>query len=289
VAPPEEEGLKEGIMVKIVTDSSADLPAEVAQELDITVVPLYVRFGNEVYRERVSITDDEFYHKLLHGPVHPVTIQPSPQDFAEAYRNLSEADGIVSIHLSSKLSGTCNSALLGKGMVEKGCPIEVIDSQLLTAALGLIDIMAAIMAKTGEGLQQIVDKVKKAIAHTHVLGLLDTLKYVVLGGRIGKAKALWGSILNVKPLLTLEDGEVMPVGQVRTRAKGIERLVDFAKNASNIEDLAVGYSTTLDEARTLGEHLSSIFTKQPVKIARLGTTLGVHTGPGTLLVAIRGS
>ncbi|GAI42769.1 unnamed protein product, partial [marine sediment metagenome] len=122
-------------MIKIVTDSSADLPAEVAEELGITIVPLYVRFGNEVYRERVSITDDEFYDKLLHGPVHPVTIQPSPQDFAEAYRNLSEADGIVSIHLSSKLSGTYNSALRGKEMVEKGCPIEVIDSQLLTAAL----------------------------------------------------------------------------------------------------------------------------------------------------------
>ncbi|GAI35226.1 unnamed protein product, partial [marine sediment metagenome] len=115
--------------VKIVTDSSADLPPQLAQQLGITVVPLYVRFGSEVYRERVDISDDEFYQRLLHGPTHPVTIQPSPQDFVNAYQELSpEADGIVSIHISSKLSGTCNSALQGKEMTDKGCPIEVVDS-----------------------------------------------------------------------------------------------------------------------------------------------------------------
>jgi len=276
--------------VKIVTDSSADLPPQLAEELGITVVPLYVRFGKEVYRERVSITDDEFYHKLLHGPVHPATIQPSSQDFTEAYKKLAQdAGAIVSIHLSSKLSGTYNSALRGKEMVGEGCRIEVIDSRLTTSALGLVDIMAATMVKAGKGLQQVADEVKKAIVHTYLLGLLDTLKYVALGGRIGKAKALLGSILNVKPLLTLEDGEVMPVGRVRTRAKGIERLVGFTKNVLHIEDLAVGYSTTPDEAHVLAKRLSFGSIKGQVKLTRLGTTLGVHAGPGTLLVAVRGS
>ncbi|MCD6299693.1 MAG: DegV family protein [Dehalococcoidales bacterium] len=275
--------------VKIVTDSSADLPAELAQEMGITVVPLYVRFGDEVYRERVSITDDEFYHKLIQGPVHPVTIQPSPQDFIEAYSKLSpEADGIVSIHLSSKLSGTYNSAIQGREMMEAKCPIEIVDSGSITMAMGLVCIAAAEAAKAGKNLEQVLDGVKQDVPNAHLLGLFDTLKYLQLGGRIGKAKALLGSILNVKPLITLKDGEVAPAGQVRTRAKGIERLVDFVKNAQDIESLAVGYSTTPDEAQSLAKQLSAIFTKEPIKIARLGTTLGVHAGPGTLLVAFRG-
>lgn len=274
--------------IKIVTDSSADLPAQLAQELGITVVPLYVRFGEEVYRERVEISEEDFYQRLLHGPIHPVTIQPNPQDFANVYQKLSpEADGIVSIHISSKLSGTCNSASQGREVIEKGCPVEVIDSQVLTVGLGLICIAAATVAKTGADLQQVVKEVKQTLPNVHLLALVDTLKYLLLGGRIGKAKALVGSLLNVKPLLTLEEGEVVPRGQARTRSKGIERLFDFVAKATNIQDLAVAYSTTPDEAQTLAERIGSIFTKQPVKIARLGTTMGVHMGPGALAVAFR--
>jgi len=274
--------------IKIVTDSSADLPDQLAQELGITVVPLYVRFGEEVYRERVDITDEEFYQRLLHGTVHPVTIQPSPQDFADVYQKLSqEADGIVSIHISAKLSGTYNSALMAKEMVEKGCPIEVIDSQLISASLWLVDIVAATMAKAGESLEKVVEEVKQTIPKIHLLALFDTLKYLQLGGRIGKSKALLGSILNVKPMITLKDGETTPVGQVRSRAKGIDRLFDFVKNATNIQDLAIVYSTTPDEAQALAERISSVFTKKPVRVARVGTTLGVHAGPGFLVVAFR--
>lgn len=274
--------------VKIVTDSGADLPSQLAEELGITVVPLYVRFGEEVYRERVDITDEEFYQRLLHGTVHPVTIQPSPQDFADVYQKLSqEADGIVSIHISAKLSGTYNSALMAKEMIEKKCPIEVIDSQLISVSLWLVDIVAATTAKAGEGLEKVVEEVKQAIPKIHLLALFDTLKYLQLGGRIGKSKALLGSILNVKPMITLKDGETAPVGQVRSRAKGIDRLFDFVKNATNIQDLAIVYSTTPDEAQALAERIDPIFTKERIKIARVGTTLGVHAGPGFLVVAFR--
>lgn len=274
--------------VKIVTDSSADLPAELAQELGITVVPLYVRFGEKVYRERVDISEDEFYQKLEHDPIHPTTIQPSPQDFTEAYQKVSqEADGIVSIHISSKLSGTCNSALQGKEMLEKKCPIEVVDSEAVTMGLGLISIAAATVAKAGGDLQQVLAEAKQTIPHIRILGLFDTLKYLLLGGRIGRAKALLGSILNVKPMITLKDGEVVPAGQARTRSKGIQRLVDFAKNAANIQDLAILYNTTPDEAQTLAEHIDPIFSKEQIKFATLGTTLGVHAGPGVLVVALR--
>jgi len=275
--------------IKVVTDSSADLPPQLAEELGITVVPLYVRFGEEVYRDRVDISEDEFYQRLLHDPVHPSTVQPTPQDFVDVYQKLSqEADGIISIHISSKLSGTCNSALQGKELVEKGCPIEVVDSQTLTMALGMLAIAASDIAKSGKSLPQVVEEVKQIIPSLHLLGLLDTLKYLALGGRIGKAKHLLGSILNVKPVLTLKDGEVMPAGQARTRAKGIDKLFDFVKNATEIQDLAIVYNTTLDEAQTLAERIGSIFAKERIRLASLGPMLGVHCGPGILFVVFRG-
>jgi len=274
--------------IKVVTDSTADLPSQLAQELGITVVPIYVRFGEEVYRDRVNISEDEFYQRLELTTVHPSTVQPGPQDFLEVYRKLSsEADGIVSIHISGKLSGTCNSALMAKEMMEAGCPIEVIDSQTVTMGLGLIVIVAGTMANAGESLDKVVEGVKQTIPKIHFLALFDTLKYLLLGGRIGKAKALLGSILNVKPMLSLKEGEVVPAGQVRTRAKGIDRLLEFAQNAVNIQDLAIVYSTTPDEAQNLAERIGSIFDRKRIKIARVGPALGVHMGPGALLVATR--
>jgi len=276
--------------VKIVTDSGADLPEEMVKELGITVLPIYVRFGEEVYRDRVSISEDEFYERLTHDPVHPSTTQPGPQDFLEAYQKLSaDADGIVSIHISGKLSGTCNSAMVARDMLETGCPVEVVDSEQLTMSLGLIVIAAAEMAKAGESLDKIVAEVKQAIPQIHLLALFDTLKYLLMGGRIGKAKALLGSILNVKPVLSLKDGEVVPVGQARNRAKGMDKLVDFVKDTADIQDLAVVYSTTPDEAQGLAERIGSVFDKEKIRMSRIGPVLGVHMGPGTLIVALRGT
>jgi len=274
--------------VKIVTDSGADLPEELAKELGITVVPIYVRFGEEVYRDRVSISEDEFYERLTHDPVHPSTTQPGPQDFLEAYQKLSaDADGIVSIHISGKLSGTCNSALMARDMLEGGCPVEVVDSETLSMSVGLIAIAAAEMAKAGESMDKIVEAVKKAVPETYLFFLLDTLEYLKRGGRIGKAKALLGSILSVKPMLTIKDGELVPAGQARTRAKGIDKLFDFVENAGNIKDLAVVYNTTPDEAQNLAERLGSVFDKEKIRMARVGPGLGVHGGPGAILVSFR--
>jgi DegV family protein with EDD domain len=206
-----------------------------------------VRFGEEVYREQVEISLDEFYRRLEQGRIHPVTIQPSPQDFVTAYQKVSpEADSILSIHISSKLSGTYNSAVQGRETVSTECPIEVIDSQMVTVGLGLVCVAAAKMAQAGENL-----------AAVHLLGLLDTLKYLALGGRIGKAKALLGSVLNVKPMITLKEGEVVPAGQVRSRSKGMERLSNFVESASDIDDLAIAYNTTPDEAQALAKRLGS--------------------------------
>jgi DegV family protein with EDD domain len=274
--------------IRIVTDSTADLPPKLAKELGITVVPIYVRFGEEVYRDGVDISEDEFYQRLEKTTVHPSTVQPGPQDFLEVYRKLSKgADGIVSIHISTKLSGTYNSALMAKDMLDTGCPVEVIDTQSVTMGLGLVAIVAANAAKSGEKLDKIVKEAKKAAPKIRLLCLFDTLKYLLLGGRIGKAKALLGSILNVKPMLSVKDGEVIPAGQARTRAKGIDKLCEFTQNAKKIQDLAVVYSTTPDEAQNLAERLGSIFERKRIKISRVGPSLGVHMGPGALVVAIR--
>jgi len=275
--------------LKIVTDSTADLPPRLAGDLGVTVVPVYVRFGDQVYRDRVDISEDEFYQRLLHDPIHPSTTQPTPQDFADVYQKLSqEAEGIISIHLSSKLSGTYNSALQGKELVDTKCPIEVIDSQVLTMSLGLLVIAATTIAKSGKNIQQVVEEIKQTIPSIHLLALLDTLKYLALGGRIGKVQALLGSVLSVKPMLTIKDGELVPAGRVRSRIRGINRLVDFVKNAVDIQDMAIVYNTTPDEAQTLVGRMGSIFPKERIRLARLGPALGVHAGPGVLLVALRG-
>ena len=275
--------------VKIVTDSGADLPDQLAKEMGIAVVPVYVRFGEEVYRDRVTISEDEFYERLTHDPVHPNTTQPGPQDFLEVYQKLSSegADGIVSIHITGKLSGTCNSALMAKDMMEGGCPIEVVDSEMLSMSVGLIAIAAAQMAKAGESMDKIVEAAKQAIPKTYLFFLLDTLEYLKRGGRIGKAKALLGSILSVKPMLTIKDGELVPAGQARTRAKGMDKLFEFVKEVADIQDLAVVYNTTPDEAQALVERLGSVFDKGKIRIARVGPGLGAHGGPGAMLVAIR--
>jgi fatty acid kinase fatty acid binding subunit len=275
--------------VKVVTDSTSDLPPKVAQELGITVVPVYVRFGEEVYRDGIDISHEELYQKLVESPVHPSTSQPPPSDFADVYRKLArETDEIVSIQVTGKLSGTYDSALRGRELAPAGCHIEVIDSLSVSMGLGLMAMAAARLARAGESLQRVVDEVRQAIDQVHVFGLFDTLKYLSLGGRIGKAKALLGALLSVKPLLTMHDGELAPSGLVRTRAKGMERLLGLVKNTLNIQELAVVHSTTPDEANSLRDRLGSIVAEERIHLARLGPALGVHGGPGTLILALRG-
>ena len=275
--------------IKIVTDSTADLPVELAEKLGITVVPEYLRFGDEVFKDRVDIDEDEFYRRLMHDPIHPSTSQPSPQDFAGVYREVAkEADGIVSIHLTGKLSGTYASAVSGKEAAQVKCPIEIIDSQVVTMGLGELVIAANDMAKAGKSIPDIVTAVNKMIPTIHILGLLDTLKYLALGGRIGKVQALLGSMLKVKPMLSVKDGVLVPSGRVRSRAKGIDILYEYAKNAGEIQDLAVIHNTTPDEAQTLIKRLGSLYPEEKIRLARLGPALGVHTGPGILFIALRG-
>ena len=276
--------------IKIVTDSTADIPQSLAKELGITVVPLYARFGEQVYRDRIDISEDDFYQRLSNDPVHPTTSQPSPQDFADVYSKLSkEASGIVSIHISNKLSGTVNSALRGKEISGAACPIEVIDSEMVSMGFGLIALRAVSIAGSGKDFTEVVAEVKSLVPRAHLWALFDTLKYLARGGRIGKAKAFLGSVLNIKPILGVKEGEMVPVVQARNREKGMDQLFKFASGHGDIEDLAVMYSTTPDEASALADRLGTVFDRTKIKIARLGPALGTHAGPGALAVALIGA
>ena len=275
--------------VKIVTDSTADISPELAQRLDITVVPVYLTFGDKTYRDGVDVGVDEFYQKLESSPVHPTISAPSPGDFTAVYETLAkETDEIVSIHLSSKASATYTAALQAKEACgETGCRIEVVDSQWVTMALGLITMAAAGAAQAGQNMHQVLEGVQKSITRVRVLGVFDTMKYLVLGGRISKATGLVGSVLNVKPLVTMREGEVVAAGIARTRSRGVERLYRLVENSASIQNLAIVHATTPGEARSLAERMSSILDKERIHIARLGLGLGVHGGPGTLIVALR--
>ncbi|MGI2335885.1 MAG: DegV family protein [Dehalogenimonas sp.] len=275
--------------VRVVTDTTADLPPAILSELGIIAVPLYVRFGEKVYKDGIGITQDEFYARLPVDPVHPNTSQPSPQDFLDVYEKLAAEgnDEIISIHISKKLSGTWDSAMQAKQMLEGKASVEVVDSVSVTMGLGLLALMAGRMAKEGRSLAEIKAEVEKAVPQIHVLALFDTLKYLAAGGRIGKAKALVGSMLNVKPVLIVKDGEMHPAGQVRSRAKGIERLVEWTGSFKNIADVSVGHTTTPEDMDKLAELLSGIVPQDKIIKARLGTALGTHAGPGTLFVALR--
>ena len=274
--------------VKVVTDSTSDLPPQLVKELDITLVPAYVAIRGKTYRDGIDIDQDEVYRNMVESDTPITTSQPTPADFAQAYRKLlKETDEIVSIQVTSKLSGTYDSALKGRETVGGKHHIEVVDSLNTTMGLGLLTLAAARLAQAGASLSAIVEEMKKSIPETHVWGLFDTLKYVLRGGRLGKAKALLGSVLPVKALLTMRDGELHPTGFARTRAKGIERLIDNAKNCLNVQDIAVVHSTTPDEAQKLKERISGICNNIPIYISRLGPALGVHGGPGTLVLALR--
>ena len=274
--------------VRVVTDTTADLPAAIAAELGIKVVPQYVRFGDQVYRDLAEISHDEFYQRLQNDPVHPSTSQPSPKDFVDVYKALMPAkEGIFSLHLSKKLSGTWDSALQAKQLMGKEAVIEVVDCQSVSMGLGLLAILAGRMAKQGASLKEINTAVTEAIPQIRLLGIFDTLKYLAAGGRIGKAKALMGSILSVRPVLTVKEGELHPAGQVRSRVKGIDRLVEWTGTLGKIADLAVVHTTTPDEAKALAERLGEFFPKNQIIVSRLGAALGAHAGPGTLFVAAR--
>ena len=275
--------------VKIVTDSVADLPPEVTKELEITVIPLNIRFGTEVYRDGIDITTEQFYQRLKQDKTLPVTSVPSPATFAEAYDKLAEeTDEILAIILSSKLSGTYDVAVQSIGLVKQKCRVEVIDSKTATMAEGFIVMKAAQAAQGGASLDEVMEVARSAMPRVDFRAAFDTLEYLKRGGRIGKAQALLGSMLKVNPIITLRDGVVEPAGRTRSRAKAVECLYNFAMGYANIEEMAVEDTACPDDAEALVQRLSAKFPKERIYRSKMTPVIGTHTGPGLLLVAILG-
>jgi DegV family protein with EDD domain len=275
--------------VRIITDSTSDLPAEVARELGITVVPLYVNFGSEAYRDGVDLTTDQFYPKMVASKVIPTTSVPAPADFVKEYDRLAkEADGILVLTISRKLSATYDSAKQALEERKGKCPIELLDSRLSLMGLGLIAIAAAKAAHKGADLKEVLALTKDNIPRLDMRIAFDTLEYLRRGGRIGKAQAFFGSLLKVNPILTIKDGEVYPAARERSRAKAVDYLVNFAAGYAKIEEMAVEDATTPDEVDGLVARLGASFPTEKIYRSKVSPVIGAHVGPRVLSVMVLG-
>jgi DegV family protein with EDD domain len=273
--------------VKIVTDTLSDITFDLAEKLGVSVVPLYVRFGEDMYRDRVDITSQDFYRRLVNEPKLPSTTQPTPNDFADVYRKLAqETDEILVIVVSSKLSGTYQSATQAKETVKGKCRIEIIDSLQVAMGMGLIVISAVKAAAEGANLTKLAEITRKAMTRIHLVAYFDTLKYLAKGGRIGKAQGLLGSVLSVKPLLTVRDGEMAPLTRVRSLTAGLDYLYSVAAGYAKIEGMAVEHATTPADADKLVERLDKIYPKEQIYRSVISPVIGTYSGPNALALTV---
>ncbi len=271
----------------IVTDSTADLDAATVERHRITVVPLNVHFGSEVFQDGVTLSKEEFYARLGHSAILPRTSQPSAGAFQEVYAQLSDADAIVSIHISGKLSGTVNAAGTGASLLPEGSPpVEVVDSGQATVGLGYAIVAAAEAAATGADAGGVVEAARECAGRAHVLFFVDTLEYLQKGGRIGRARAFLGTLLRTKPLLALVAGEIEPIERPRTRQKAIERLFHQIVRTPDLVRVAILYGTTPADAEDLSERVRDALPGVAVSIVQVSPVVGVHTGPGALGAAL---
>ncbi len=274
--------------VRIVTDSTADIPVELAEKLGIAIVPLTVFFGDEAFLDGIELDNAGFYRKLQASKELPRTSQPAPANFQETYTRLIDegADAILSVHLSSKLSGTYQSACTARDSMPESVrhiPIEVIDSKNISVGMSRAVMLAVEEARQGLGLDVIKAHAIDQLARTHILAVLDTLEYVKRGGRIGGARALLGNLLSVKPIIALKDGEVVPVEQPRTRSKAYARVAQLLAEKGKIEHVSIAEASE-DVGRQLAEAIKTTYSGD-VPIYLLGASLGTHTGPGTAAIA----
>ncbi|MFZ5631252.1 MAG: DegV family protein [Bacillota bacterium] len=268
--------------VRIVTDSTADLPEDIVKRYGITVVPLKVFFGQEVFLDGVEITPDEFFRRQVEGEMS-TTSQPSPVEFVDYYRPFIDAgDEIISIHISSLMSGTVQSATLAGTMLEYPA-LEVVDSGVVSVALGIMVLSAARAVEAGKTRAEVLAMVDRMRRKMRVYFMVDTLEYLQRGGRIGRAQAFLGTLLNVKPILTLQDGLVHPHEKVRGRKKACDRLISLMKEAFGEGSRIQGWITHgvfPEGLEMVRQGLMENFDCTEILTGRLGPVVGTHGGPG---------
>ena len=279
--------------IAIVTDSTADLPVELAEKNNITVIPLKVFFGNEEYSDGVTLTKDEFIEKIKTSPVMPTTSQPSPGEFQQLYESLAKQgfENIISIHISSKLSGTVNSAKIAKSMI-KNADIRVIDSHTASVGLGLVTLRAAALLESLADFDEIEKQIESELKMTKIFFTVKTLEYLSKNGRIGRAQAFLGKMLDLKPILALEggQGEIIPVNKIKGSYKAIDEIIHLVikhyKKTKYLQGIGIAHSNMEHEmkymAKTLSEKLGNVY----LLTGSIGSVIGSHVGPEVIGAAI---
>jgi DegV family protein with EDD domain len=275
--------------VAIVTDSTAFLEPGVAQKLDITIVPLNIQIGDEALRDGVDITPEAFFQRLERGGPIPRMSPPSVQTFERVYADLhTQTDQILSIHVSGQLSQTLRHAQRGAESLLGRCRIAIIDSLTTSLGLGILTTHVAQAAQEGADLDEIVRLVRGMIPHIYIVFYVDEMDYLERGRRIGKAQATLGTMLNIKPLLFVEDGDIIPLEKVRTHEKAIEKLFEFVAEFSDLEQAAIvqRHATPTKETKMLLERLEQVFPDMKFPIIQYGPLLASHIGPSAMGIIV---
>jgi DegV family protein with EDD domain len=274
--------------VKIVTDSSCDLPDALVSELGVDVVPLTIRFGSEELVDRVDLTPAEFWARCATSPELPSTAAPAPGAFEEVFRRAAAAgaEGVMCVVLSSKLSATGEAAQAAARAVADVVPVKVVDSLSVSLGHGVMAVQGARRAAAGATLEEITAMVEDMARRTKIFATMDTFEYLKRGGRIGGAKALLGSMLSIKPCIEVVDGKVEPGPKPRTRSRSLQWLADQVGAFQGVENLAVLHGDAPDVDTLLGL-LAPHFPREQIVIGQLGAVVGAHTGPRTIGVAFQ--
>jgi DegV family protein with EDD domain len=269
--------------IRVVTDSACDIPDEIARRLNIDIVSLTIRFGDEEFTDRVDLSPEEFWAKCKASKTLPETAAPSPGAFQTAYERAKsdDCDGVIVLTLSALLSATNQSAVLGSEALGDALPVRVIDTKAVSMAQGLLVIDVAEYAATGADLDQLVAHAESLVPKVGVVAMLDTLEHLIKGGRVGGARALLGQVLSIKPLLELKDGVVAEAGRQRTRSKALVAIAGATRSHAPLKRLALVHGAS-SEVATLEALAADITTQNAIIVTDMGPVVGTHGGPGII-------
>lgn len=271
-------------MINIVTDSTSDIPADIARELSITVIPVHVIFGEESFDDGVTITREDFYRRLKTSSVLPTTSTPSPGEFAEVYERVGGE--VLSVHVAAKWSSLLDTAQLGASLVPQ-THVTFWDSGKLAMGLGWQVILAARAAQQGQSLAGLLQTLEDAQRRVHLFAALDTLSYLRRSGRVNPFLARFGQLLNVKPIIDVGNGEISMAGRAHTRRAAIERLKEMTFELGPLQSLAVLHTACYDSARQLADEFAQVMPtmRESIFICEATTAVGTHVGPNALGIA----
>ncbi len=271
--------------IKIITDSTSDIPKEEIERLNITIIPLTVYFGDEAYKDGQDLSSEQFFEKLSGSNIMPTTSQVTPIEFEQIFRaELEQYETIICITLSSKASGTYQSAIMAKNTIDKD-NIEIIDSMTFSYGYGMAVVKAAEMAQEGRAKEDIIRQINYMLSKLETYFIVDTLEYLQKGGRINMATAIVGNILNIKPILGVKDGLVIPLDKIRGSKRAINKMVKYIKEKDynlSKQTIAIAHGAMPEKAEQLKEIFKKEFNINKIVISEVGSVIGAHAGPGVI-------